>query len=156
VIESELWLAAGDVTLLADAAAQALARHPSTMPALAPPAEACVAFSDDAAVRDLNARFRQQDKATNVLSFPATPGMPAEPGQGRPIGDIVLAAGVVAAEADALGIPVAHHIQHLVVHGLLHLLGYDHMTEAEAVAMEALETEILASLNIPDPHSLNT
>ncbi len=105
-----------------------------------------VLLADDAAVRELNARFRDQDKPTNVLSFPA----PANPE--RHLGDVALAFGVCAAEAGAQGKPLADHLQHLVAHGVLHLLGYDHMDDAEAHEMEGLEREILAGLGIPDPY----
>ena len=103
-------------------------------------------LTDDATVRDLNARFRQQDKPTNVLSFPA----PANPE--HHLGDVALAYGVCAREAQEQGKPLAHHLQHLVAHGVLHLLGYDHMNDAEAHEMEGLERVILAGLGIPDPY----
>jgi probable rRNA maturation factor len=105
-----------------------------------------VLLTDDETVRDLNARFRDQDKPTNVLSFPA----PANPE--RFLGDIALAYGVCAREAAEQGKPIAHHLQHLVAHGVLHLLGYDHMSDGEAQAMEGLERVILAGLGVPDPY----
>jgi probable rRNA maturation factor len=114
------------------------------------PCEVAVAFADDARVRDLNRDFRGKDKPTNVLSFPA-PAAPGLPGP-RPLGDIVLARETVAAEAAADGKPLEHHIRHLVVHGFLHLLGYDHETDADADRMEGLETEVLAALGVADPH----
>jgi probable rRNA maturation factor len=110
-----------------------------------------VLFTDDAAMRALNARWRGQDKPTNVLSFPAAPA-PQAPGEPRELGDIVLAHGVVAAEAQAQGKPFRHHAAHLLVHGALHLLGYDHETDHEAEAMEARETAILESLGIDNPY----
>ena len=103
-------------------------------------------LTDDEAVRRLNARFRQQDKPTNVLSFPA----PQNPE--RFLGDVALAFGVCAREAQEQGKPLAHHLQHLVAHGVLHLLGYDHMNDAEAEEMEGLERAVLAGLGIPDPY----
>jgi probable rRNA maturation factor len=103
-------------------------------------------LTDDATVQDLNARFRQQDKPTNVLSFPA----PENP-EGH-LGDVALAYGVCAREAQEQGKPLAHHLQHLVAHGVLHLLGYDHMNDAEADEMESLERGVLAGLGIPDPY----
>ena len=106
-----------------------------------------VLLTDDATVRDLNARFRRQDGPTNVLSFPA----PANP-DGL-LGDIALAYGVCAREAAEQGKPLAHHLQHLVAHGVLHLLGYDHLTDPEAEAMEAIERQVLAGLGIPDPYA---
>ena len=104
-------------------------------------------LTDDESVRDLNARFRQQDKPTNVLSFPAPPNPE------RHLGDIALAYGVCAREADEQGKVFAHHLQHLVVHGVLHLLGYDHMGDDEAEAMEGLERAVLAGLGVPDPYA---
>ena len=106
-----------------------------------------VLLTDDEAVRDLNARFRSKDYATNVLSFPA----PQNP-EGH-LGDIALAFGVCAREAAEQGKPLAHHLQHLVAHGVLHLIGYDHETDAEAEQMEGLERVILAGLGVPDPYS---
>jgi probable rRNA maturation factor len=109
-----------------------------------------VLLADDAAVRALNAQFRGKDYATNVLSFPAAP----QPGPtaAQPLGDLALAFGVCAAEAKAQGKPLADHLRHLVVHGVLHLLGHDHEDDAEAEAMEALEREILSALCVPDPY----
>lgn len=104
-------------------------------------------LTDDAAVQGLNARFRGKDKPTNVLSFP----MPPNPE--RHLGDIALAYGVCAREAREQGKPLAHHLQHLVAHGVLHLLGYDHMTDEAAEAMEGLERVVLAGLGVPDPYA---
>jgi len=106
-----------------------------------------VLLTDDETVRALNARFRDQDHATNVLSFPAPPTA------GSHLGDVALAFGVCAAEADGQGKPLDRHLQHLVAHGVLHLVGYDHQTEAEAEVMEALERRILAGLGAPDPYA---
>ena len=106
-----------------------------------------VLLTDDATVHDLNARFRQQDKPTNVLSFPAPPNPE------RHLGDVALAFGVCAREAGEQGKPLSHHLQHLVVHGVLHLLGYDHMRDDDAEAMEGLERAVLAGLGVPDPYA---
>jgi probable rRNA maturation factor len=107
-----------------------------------------VLLADDAAVRVLNRDWRQIDKPTNVLSFPA-PQQPA----GEPVlGDIAIAYETVAREAAEEGKPFLHHLSHLAVHGYLHLMGYDHQTDSEAEAMEALEREILRTLRIPDPY----
>ena len=105
-----------------------------------------VLLTDDETVRDLNARFRSQDKPTNVLSFPA----PTNPE--RFLGDVALAYGVCAREAVEQGKPLADHLRHLVAHGVLHLLGYDHTSDDEALEMEGLERTILAGLGIADPY----
>ena len=106
-----------------------------------------ILLTDDASVRELNGRFRSKDYATNVLSFPAS----AHP-EGL-LGDIALACGVCAREAAEQGKPLANHLQHLVTHGVLHLVGYDHETDAEAEQMEGLERVILAVLGVPDPYA---
>jgi probable rRNA maturation factor len=113
-------------------------------------AEVSIVLGDDALVRRLNAAYRGHDKATNVLSFPAggETGPDIAP---RLLGDIVLAYETVAREAREQGKSVPDHAAHLCVHGLLHLLGHDHQGDADAVAMEALETAILAELGIADP-----
>lgn len=107
-----------------------------------------VALSSDAVVSDLNGRFRGKPKPTNVLSFPAGEGAPD--GQ---IGDIILGLETVKREAVEQGIPLDHHVQHLVVHGVLHLLGYDHETAADAERMEAIEINILSKLGIANPYT---
>jgi probable rRNA maturation factor len=150
VVEGGDWSAAGDLdALVADTAAAVAAE-----PGLAGKARgtAAVAFDTDAAVRRLNATFRKQDKPTNVLSFPAGP-VPAHPDGERHLGDVVLAAETVAREAAEAALPLRHHVCHLVVHGLLHLMGYDHESEADAAAMEGLEIAILARLGIADPYA---
>ena len=114
--------------------------------------EVSVVFTDDATIQKLNADWRAKDKPTNVLSFPAFP--PNKDGPLPPmLGDIVLADGTVRVEAIGEGKPLANHISHLVVHGFLHLAGYDHETDDEAEEMEALERQILARLAIPDPYA---
>ncbi len=113
------------------------------------PAELAIRIVDTDEGRSLNAQYRGKDYATNVLSFPAE----LPPGIDLPlIGDLVICAPVVAREAAEQGKPAAHHWAHMTVHGVLHLLGHDHIVEAEAVRMEALETRILAGLGIPDPY----
>lgn len=114
--------------------------------------ELSVVFSDDAHIRTLNAGWRGKDKPTNVLSFPAFPALPGGPLPPM-LGDIVLAAETVAREAELEGKPLDHHIGHLVIHGVLHLLGQDHEQEEEAERMEALERAALARLAIPDPYA---
>lgn len=110
-----------------------------------------ILLATDETVRDLNDRFRGKDRPTNVLSFPAA-GMPgADP---QPLGDIVLAYGVCAREAEEQSKTLRNHLTHLVVHGVLHLLGRDHEADAEAEAMEGEERVILASLGVSDPYTL--
>lgn len=114
--------------------------------------ELSLVFTDDAAIRELNAHWRAKDKPTNVLSFPAfalTPAHPVPP----VLGDIVIAQETVAQEAALEMKSFEHHLTHLVIHGFLHLLGYDHETDDEADAMEVLETRILATLGIADPYA---
>ena len=115
---------------------------------------------DDARIAALNAAYRDSDAATNVLSWPAAERRPAAPGR-RPdlpgpapveLGDIAIAAGVCRREAAELGIPVGSHICHLLVHAVLHLLGYDHDSDADAHLMETQESAILARLGVPDPY----
>jgi probable rRNA maturation factor len=115
--------------------------------------EISLLFADDARVQPLNRDWRSMDKPTNVLSFPSTD---LKPGHALPavLGDIVLAYETVAQEAVAEGKPFDNHVSHLLLHGFLHLLGYDHQTDAEAVEMETIETRVLASLAIPDPYAV--
>lgn len=125
--------------------------------------EISLLFTDDAAIAELNARFRGKDKPTNVLSWPAfdlapeadgaaPPPPPLAPDGRTPIGDIALAAGTVAQEARERNLALPHHVAHLIVHGVLHLLGYDHETSAGAEAMESVERAALAKLGIADPY----
>jgi probable rRNA maturation factor len=112
--------------------------------------EISVLLTDDAGIRELNKAWRGQDKATNVLSFPA-PELHGAPGA-RPLGDLALALETLRREAENEGKSLADHFTHLVVHGTLHLLGYDHELDAEAEIMEALEVKALATLGIADPY----
>ncbi len=157
VVEQGDWPAPERLELLVHNVASALAREPEVARRLGEAAAACVAFSNDRDVQELNKRYRSKDKPTNVLSFPAPPLPPgmADAGEPRHLGDIVLAAETVAAEARDLGISLADHVQHLVMHGVLHLLGHDHETDTEAEAMEALETRLLATLGVADPYRSN-
>jgi probable rRNA maturation factor len=119
------------------------------------PSEVSLLFTDDATIKELNAQWRAKDKPTNVLSFPA---FPLKPGMALMplLGDIVLAFETVQSEAKQEQKPFENHVSHLVVHGLLHLLGYDHETDADADEMEGLERKILARLAIPDPYALSS
>lgn len=111
--------------------------------------EISIVLADDAFVRDLNRQYRNIDRPTNVLSFPSGD----EDGHGPVLlGDVVLAYETVAREAQAAGKSLSAHVTHLIIHGILHLLGYDHEDEQEAEEMEALETALLARLGITDPY----
>jgi probable rRNA maturation factor len=150
----------GDWESLATRAAHAaIARTPhGSLLTDASTVEISVRLTDDAEVRTLNAQYRHKDKATNVLSFPMVqPDLLETVTQGSDdgevlLGDIVLAHGVCAAEAADKGVSVEEHATHLVVHGVLHLLGYDHLEDDEADGMEQVEREALASLGIADPY----
>ena len=119
--------------------------------------EVAVKLTNDEEVHQLNRAYRDKDRPTNVLSFPMVQSDLLE-GTGNTddgevlLGDIVLAEGVCASEAAEKGVSVAEHATHLIIHGTFHLLGYDHMEDAEAEAMEALETQSLLSLGISDPY----
>lgn len=118
----------------------------------APPSEISVVLSDDEHLRELNKHHRGMDKPTNVLSFPAA-RMKAPAGAPRILGDVVIALETVEREAAEESKPIENHLAHLVVHGVLHLLGYDHEDDEEAEMMEARERQILARLGIPDPYA---
>lgn len=114
--------------------------------------ELAVRIVDEQEARELNSRFRQIDKATNVLSFSADVIGLAD-GTRRPLGDIVICAPIVEREATEQGKNVASHWTHMLVHGALHLLGYDHQADPDATTMETLEKEILAAHGIDDPYA---
>ena len=127
--------------------------------------ELSLVLADDAFVQELNRDYRGKDKPTNVLSFPALDdheleylrrSAPAGPGAARdlPLGDIILALETVETEAQTAGKTMEDHYYHLIVHGLLHLIGYDHQNDVEAADMEQLETAILASVGINDPYAI--
>jgi len=143
------WSLLVPIAPLADAVARVLGSHLDRSGA----AEATLALSSDAHVRALNLKWRGLDKATNVLSFPAVPLPGAPTGASVFLGDIVLAAETLFRESAETGIEPSHHFQHLLVHGLLHLLGYDHEADDEADVMEELEIRMLASLGVADPYA---
>ncbi|WP_104662661.1 rRNA maturation RNase YbeY [Ensifer adhaerens] len=119
------------------------------------PPEVSLVFTDDASMRAINAEWRNQDKPTNVLSFPAFPVTPgAMPGP--MLGDIIVARETLEREAIELDKSFDAHLTHLLVHGFLHLFGYDHMDDDEAERMEGLETRILARLGLSDPYGDRT
>jgi probable rRNA maturation factor len=115
--------------------------------------EITILLTDDGEMRELNRTWRGKDFPTNVLSFPAAEPIGAATARPTPLGDIVLAAETVLAEAAEQGITPAAHAAHLVVHGMLHLLGFDHERDEDAEAMEALETNVLDGLGIADPYA---
>ena len=125
-----------------------LAEHDS------PPAIVSLCLCDDQRMRQINRKHRQIDKATNVLSFQAydMPSHHLNQCTLAFLGDIVIAAETVMCEADSLVIPVADHLMHLFVHGMLHLFGYDHIDDDMAKTMESLETKFLANIGIADPY----
>jgi probable rRNA maturation factor len=140
------WLAAGDVEGLAqDVVAATLTEVGARVH---PDAEISIRLCDDDEIRALNLAWRNEDKATNVLSFPAAAG-----NQGPLLGDIVVAFEYVSEEAREAGRSLRDHLTHMLVHGFLHLLGFDHENEFDAQEMEDLERRILAQLGINDPYS---
>jgi probable rRNA maturation factor len=139
-IEEAMWRTA-DLVLLRRAARAALAGAQRA-------GELTVLLTGDDSMRELNKKFRGKTKSTNVLSFPSA----AQSGDGY-LGDIAIAFGVAAHEAEAARKSVSDHAAHLVVHGVLHLLGYDHERARDAQTMEALEVAILKRLGIDDPYA---
>jgi len=113
-------------------------------------AEVSLRLSDDAELSALNARWRGLDKPTNVLAFPAAP--PERNAEAPMLGDVIIAYETTAREAAEAGKPLADHFRHLVAHGFLHLIGYDHQSPDEAERMETLERRILARLGVADPY----
>lgn len=158
IIEDDRWRDAG-IAPLAARAANAVAAHlglPDT-------AEASLLACDDARIAVLNAEFRGKPAPTNVLSWPAqdlapdqpgdTPATPApDPDGSVPLGDVAIAFDTCAAEARAAGLTMDDHVLHLVIHGLLHLLGYDHVRDPDATLMEGLERDILGRIGVADPY----
>jgi probable rRNA maturation factor len=147
--------------LAARAARAAIERTPhGELLTTAAAVEISIRLTSDEEVHQLNAQYRQKDKPTNVLSFPmvqpdliATVSQNSDDGE-LLLGDIVMAHGVCAREAMEKGVDVAEHATHLLVHGTLHLLGYDHLGDEEAESMEEIERQALASLGIADPYSV--
>ncbi|WJR68322.1 rRNA maturation RNase YbeY [Neorhizobium sp. CSC1952] len=154
-VENEGWPDEADLLLLSErtlgTAADLLADEEG-QPFPQTASELSLVFTDDASIQEINAEWRGKDKPTNVLSFPA---FPLEPGKmpGPMLGDIVVARETVEREAVDLDKSFEDHLTHLLVHGFLHLFGYDHMETGEAEKMEALETRILAILGLSDPYA---
>lgn len=136
--------------LIEGAACAALARPAGSGAAGDDPLEVSILLGSDALLQQLNLRWRGKDRPTNVLAFPAD--APDLPGTPRLLGDVAIALETLLREAGAAGLAPADHLTHLVVHGILHLLGHDHEVEAEAERMEALEVRILDSLGVADPY----
>ena len=151
VIEDDRWQAAGLEDLAAVAVTAALDHHRLG-------GEVVVMGCDDTRIAALNADFRGKPRATNVLSWPSVEHLPHDPGavpempDEDELGDIAIAFDTCKAEAEAQGKPFDHHVQHLLVHATLHLLGYDHLNDPDAELMEATERAILTRLGIPDPY----
>lgn len=160
LIEDDAWDAAGLEAVAQTACAATLTELGLLPEAFAVSILAC----DDDRIAALNAEFRGKPIPTNVLSWPsedraahapgAVPDLPEADPDGPPeeLGDIALAHGVLTREAAEAGKPFEHHLTHLLVHGLLHLLGFDHITDPDAGLMEGLESRILARLGLPDPY----
>ncbi|WDZ76972.1 rRNA maturation RNase YbeY [Ensifer adhaerens] len=146
-------LLAFSAPVLEAAAAYLAAEEKQPLPKTPP--ELSLVFTDDASMRAINAEWRNQDKPTNVLSFPAFPVTPGTM-PGPMLGDIIVARETLEREAVELDKSFDAHLTHLLVHGFLHLFGYDHMEDDEAERMESLETRILARLGLSDPYGDRT
>lgn len=146
--DSPLWDALPDAEALAERAIEAATRRFDGM--LFNGAELSILLSDNDHVREVNREWRELDKPTNVLSFPAVE--PDKIATATFLGDLILAYETIAEESRIDGKSFADHYTHLVIHGFLHLLGYDHDTDQKADQMESLEIAILADLNIPNPY----
>ena len=142
LVEGEGWDSAPP-----DAQGLALRAASAALAAAGASGSLAILLADDARLAALNTAFRSKSGPTNVLSFPA----PANPGGW--LGDVALAFETCRREAEAQGKRLEHHLQHLVAHGVLHLVGYDHEGDADAAEMEALEVKILAGLGAPDPYA---
>lgn len=147
--QSRLWRELGDLRERVTQATEAALAVSEVKPLAG--AELSLLMTDDKRIRTVNRDWRGFDKATNVLSFPAAP--PERIAASPVLGDIVLAYETVLREAESEGKSPGDHLSHLVIHGLLHLLGEDHETESEAIRMEGLEIAALARLGIADPYA---
>jgi len=143
IVEAEAW-AAHDAETIVRKAIEAAAAFEGR------PGEVAVMLTDDTTIRQLNAQWRGMDKPTNVLSFPAGNIAAAQEGH---LGDIAIAYETLAREAEAEDKAFSDHLAHLAIHGYLHLIGFDHETDDDALRMESLETRILSSLAIADPYA---
>jgi probable rRNA maturation factor len=162
IVEDERWRAVA-FEELAETAAQAVLTH---LGMVADVFEIAVLACDDVRIAELNADFRDKDKATNVLSWPSeergverdgeVPELPEQsfPGMPEELGDIAISYDTCAREAVAADKSMAEHVTHLMVHGTLHLLGYDHVRDKDATLMEGLETTILGKMGLADPYEI--
>ncbi|WP_333825170.1 rRNA maturation RNase YbeY [Pinisolibacter sp.] len=148
-VEADAWGEEARWRPLAEKVAAAIAARPELI--VPDDAELSLVLTDDARIRVLNRDWRDKDEPTNVLSFPAADADDEDPGP--LLGDVVVAHETTAREAEEEGKTFEDHFTHLLVHGLLHLFGFDHESDEEAEEMEALETEILAGLGIADPYA---
>lgn len=163
LIEADAW-DEGMLTSLAQRAVEATLHHMQLVP---DECEVALLACDDARIATLNADFRGKPTPTNVLSWPAQPLAPPAEGKAPPppergfdemveLGDIALSYDTCAREAQSAEKPFADHLTHLIVHGTLHLLGYDHITDGDAALMERIEVEILGNLGLDDPYTAHT
>jgi probable rRNA maturation factor len=148
-MDSSLWEAVRDVEALVERAVEAALLVGGFLHR--EDAELSVVLTDDLGIQALNKAWRLKDQPTNVLSFPAVP--PDRMAESPALGDLILAYETIDREAAELGIGIEAHLSHLVVHGTLHLFGYDHMSDADAERMETLEVAVLATLGIADPYA---
>ncbi len=148
-LQSGSWPDQTELAILLDTVMSSASAHcPFDMPS---GAEVSVVFCDDANIQTLNNEFRDEDKPTNVLSFASNDGLELKSWSPL-LGDIILAQETIEREADTQSKTFKDHLTHLLVHGFLHLVGYDHMNDEDAEVMENMERKILASLNIADPY----
>lgn len=146
VIEDEAWKVLRGLKSLTEKAVDA------ALTASARKKEVTILFTNNVVLKTLNNDWRGKNKPTNVLSFPAPKDLKVPHGEAKPLGDIALAFETVAKEAEASGKSLKSHTTHMIVHGVLHLLGYDHEGDADATKMEAKEIRILKKLGLPDPY----
>lgn len=148
-IADDAWAGVADLERLTERAIRAALAHVAADQNV----EISVLFASDGEAARLNAEWRGKDYAPNILSFPASETQNMPDGEPKPLGDLILAAGTVAREAEEQGKALTSHLTHLIVHGTLHLLGFDHIEENEARHMEETEIAILAGLGEPDPYN---
>jgi probable rRNA maturation factor len=144
-IEDERWGSLGDLEALSRRALEAASKRTGEA------GEVAILLTNDAEMRALNKQWRQIDKATDVLSFPS--GGPEIPGELRHLGDIAIGHETAMHDAETMNRPITGHFSHLLIHGFLHLIGYDHIEPEDAAVMEPLEADILAQLGWPDPYA---